>query len=147
MGRSGARCACDSYLAIMRKSANAIRSGEVHVLFWAGHPIPEARDWPHVTALVTESDDQRLLEFMYAGQSYARPFVAPPALPEVVYQTLKTAFAETLKDPQALADAARQGMDVRPVGAEETAAIVEKAYATPQPLIDRMSRILREAAK
>jgi tripartite-type tricarboxylate transporter receptor subunit TctC len=147
MERHEVEGACDSYSSIMRKSKEAIKNGEVRVLFWAGHPIPEARNWPHVTALVTRPDDQRLLEFMYAGQTYARPFVAPPALPQAVYETLKTAFAETLNDPAALADAARQGMDIRPVGAEETAAIVDKAYATPQPLIDRMSAILRDAGR
>jgi tripartite-type tricarboxylate transporter receptor subunit TctC len=147
MERHEVEGACDSYSSIMRKSAQAIKDGKIRVLFWAGYPIPEVRAWPHVTSFVAKPDDQKLLEFMYAGQTYARPFVAPPDLPDPIHKVLKDAFAETLKDPRTLADAARQNLEIRPVSAEETVEIVKTAYATPKPLIDRMSALLKEGGR
>ena len=143
MERREVEGACDSYSSIVRKSGQAIKEGKIRVLFWAGTPIPEVKDLPHVTSLVTKPEDQQLLEFMYATQTFARPFIAPPGLPSPIYTTLKNAFAAMLRDPQTLADAARQNMEIRPASAEETLEMVRKVYATPQTLVDRMSALLK----
>jgi tripartite-type tricarboxylate transporter receptor subunit TctC len=134
---------CESYSSVIRKNAQAIKDGTIVILFWAGHPLPELKDIPHVASLVTKPEDKQLLDFMYAGQIYARPFVAPPGLPPAVYKVLKDGFAETLKDPAFLADADKQKLEIKPVSADETLDAVKKAYATPKPLIDRMAGFLK----
>jgi tripartite-type tricarboxylate transporter receptor subunit TctC len=134
---------CESYSSVMRKDAQAIKDGKILILFWAGHPLPELKDIPHASTLVTKDEDKKLLDFMYAGQTYARPFVAPPGLPPAVYKALKDGFAETLKDPAFIADAERQKLEIKPVDADEVLEVVKKAYATPKPLIDRMAAILK----
>jgi tripartite-type tricarboxylate transporter receptor subunit TctC len=147
MERHEVEGACDSFSSIMRKSAQAIKDGKIRVIFWAGHEIPEVNDWPHVTSFVTKAEDRELLDFMYAGQTYARPFVAPPDLPTPIHKVLADAFVKTLKDPQTVADAARQNLELRPVGAGETLEAVKKAYATRTFLIDRMSAFLRDGGR
>jgi tripartite-type tricarboxylate transporter receptor subunit TctC len=147
MERHEVEGACDSFSSIMRKSAQAIKDGKVRVIFWAGHEIPEVKGWPHVTSFVTKPQDQELLAFMYAGQTYARPFIAPPGMPVPVHKVLADAFIKTLKDPQTLADAARQRLEIRPVGAEETLETVKNAYATRAFLIDRMSAFLKDSGR
>jgi tripartite-type tricarboxylate transporter receptor subunit TctC len=137
---------CESYSSVMRKEAQAIKDGKVVILFWAGHPLPELKDIPHAMSLVTKDEDKQVLDFMYAGQTFARPFVAPPGLPAAVDKTLKDAFAETMKDPLFLADAERQKLEIEPVSADEVLDVVKKAYATPKPLIDRMAAILKGGA-
>ena len=72
-----------------------------------------------------------------------RPFIAPPDLPAPVSAALRQAFAAAMKDPQLLADAAKQSLEIRPVSAEETADAVRKAYATPAALIERMGAFLK----
>jgi len=134
---------CESYSSVMRKDAQAIKDGKILILFWAGHPLPDLKDVPHVSTLVSKDEDKQLLDFMYAGQTFARPFVAPPNLPPAVYKVLKDGFAATLSDPDFLADAQRQKLEIKPVGADETLEVVKKAYATPKPLIDRMAAILK----
>ena len=134
---------CESYSSVMRKDSQAIKDGKIVILFWAGHPLPELKDIPNAASLVSKDEDRQLLDFMYAGQSFARPFIAPPNLPPAVYKTLKDAFAETLKDPQFLADADKQKLEIKPVLADEVLEVVKKAYATPKPLIDRMAAILK----
>ncbi len=147
MERHEVEGACDSLSSIMRKSAQAIKDGKIRVIFWAGYEIPEVKGWPHVTSFVTKPEDRELLDFMYAGQTYARPFIAPPDLPAPIHKALADAFIRTLKDPQTLADAARQKLEIRPVGAEETLETVRKAYATRASLIDRMSGFLKDAGR
>src|SRR5262249_19451786 len=92
MERHEVEGACDSLSSIMRKSAQAIKDGKVHVIFWAGHESPEVKDLPHVTSFVTKAEDRALIDFMYAGQTYARPFVAPPDLPGPIHNVLADAF-------------------------------------------------------
>jgi tripartite-type tricarboxylate transporter receptor subunit TctC len=134
---------CESYSSVMRKDAQQIKDGKILILFWAGHPLPELKDIPHASSLVTKEEDKQLLTFMYAGQTYARPFVAPPGLPPTIYKALKDGFDATLKDPDFLADAQRQKLEIKPVSADEVLDVVKKAYATPKPLIDRMAAILK----
>lgn len=134
---------CESYSSVMRKDAQAIKDGKILILFWAGHPVPELQNIPNAASLVSKPEDKQLLDFMYAGQTYARPFVAPPNLPPAIYKVLKDGFAATLADPQFLADAQKQKLEIKPVNADEVLEVVKKAYATPKPLIDRMAAILK----
>jgi tripartite-type tricarboxylate transporter receptor subunit TctC len=144
MERHEVEGACDSYSSVIRKSGQAIKEGKIRVLFWAGTPIPEVASLPHVTSLVTKHEDQEMIDFIYGPQTFARPFIAPPNLPAPVYTVLKAAFAAAIRDPLLIADAAKQGMDLRSASAEATAEMVQKVYATPPEIIERMSSILRD---
>jgi tripartite-type tricarboxylate transporter receptor subunit TctC len=62
----------------------------------------------------------------------ARPFAAPPGVPEERARALKTAFLAVHRDPQLLAEAERLGLDISPIGAEELARSIEHmAHASP----------------
>jgi tripartite-type tricarboxylate transporter receptor subunit TctC len=59
---------------------------------------------------------------------------------------LQAAFDATMKDPEFIADAAKQKLEVEPVPGDKLAAILKSIYATPKPIVEKIGKIL-EAAK
>jgi hypothetical protein len=51
------------------------------------------------------------------------------------------AFAQTLKDPQFLADADKMGVEVQHVGGEQIQQLVERIYASPPEVIARAKAV------
>ena len=70
-----------------------------------------------------------------------RPFFAPPGVPAERVRALREAFAQTLKDPQFLADADKMGVEVQHVGGEQIQQLVERIYGSPPEVIARAKAV------
>ena len=104
---------------------------------------PELPDVPAIIDYAKTSDDRKVFEFLFAPQEMGRPFFAPPGVPTERVRALREAFAQTLKDPQFLADAEKMGVEVQHVGGEQIHMLVERIYASPPEVIAR-ARALAE---
>jgi tripartite-type tricarboxylate transporter receptor subunit TctC len=134
---------CESYSSIIRKIGPKIRDGSVVILLQMGRqPNPELKNVTYLLDLAKTKEQRQALQLVYAGQSFARPFITPPNLREGVLFALRQAYDATLKDPKLLADAARQKLEINPVGGEDCAAILAKAYATPKPIVQKLAQIM-----
>jgi tripartite-type tricarboxylate transporter receptor subunit TctC len=71
----------------------------------------------------------------------AWPLVAPPELPAERVAELRTAFDAMMQDPQLMAEAAAQGLDVDPVRGAEIAELVQRLYGTPPEVIELVKKI------
>jgi tripartite-type tricarboxylate transporter receptor subunit TctC len=71
-----------------------------------------------------------------------RPFFAPPEVPRERVIALRKAFADTLKDPDFLQEAAKTGLDIQFVSGEQVDRLLERAYATPHELVERAKDLL-----
>jgi tripartite-type tricarboxylate transporter receptor subunit TctC len=132
---------CESYSSIMRKDAEAIAKGELKILFQASlKRNPEVKA-PFILDLVKDPDQRKALEFVYAGQTIGRPFIAPPDLPPGILKTLRAAFDATVKDPEFLKEAAKQKLDIDPVSGAELEKLVREVYATPKQIIERVKSV------
>ncbi len=97
---------------------------------------------PSVSEFLTKPDDKLLLEAAIAPLALGRPFLMPPGVPADRVELMQKAFAATFADKEFLADADRLKLGVNvPRSAAEVKAIVDAAYATPQPIIDRLRKI------
>jgi tripartite-type tricarboxylate transporter receptor subunit TctC len=67
--------------------------------------------------------------------------MTPPDLPAERVAELRTAFDAMMKDPDLLAEAAKQGLDIDPVGGVEIDALVQRLYATPPDVLELVRRI------
>jgi hypothetical protein len=72
----------------------------------------------------------------------ARPFAAPPGLPEDRLKALQTAFLAAHRDPQYLDEAAKVGVYVSPVSAEDMVASIERLSRAPPQLFDQVRKLL-----
>jgi tripartite-type tricarboxylate transporter receptor subunit TctC len=74
-------------------------------------------------------------ELILSQQEFHRPFVAPPGTPDRQLTILRDAFEKTMNDPQFLADAKKQKLDIAPKSGKEVGNLIKKIYGSPQDLI------------
>ena len=67
--------------------------------------------------------------------------MAPPDVPAERLAELRAAFDAMMKDPQLLAEAATQGLDIDPVSGAEIAELVDRLYGTPPDVLDLVRKI------
>jgi tripartite-type tricarboxylate transporter receptor subunit TctC len=135
---------CESLESVNSRRPDWISSKKVTVLLQAGSvPRPDLKDVPFVLDLARNNEERQMLEFLYAGQGIGRPFVAPPDLPTERLKMLRDAFNATMKDADFVADARRGKLEVEPEDGEHLAALIKQIYATPRPVIDKVSELIK----
>jgi tripartite-type tricarboxylate transporter receptor subunit TctC len=135
---------CESLDSINQRKPDWIANKTVNVLLQAGaESRPELAGVPNVLTLARNDEERKVLEYLYAGQDIGRPFVAPPDLPPERLKMLRDAFNATMKDPEFAADVKRNKFDLEPEDGEHLAALINKIYATPKAIIDRVSNLIK----
>jgi tripartite-type tricarboxylate transporter receptor subunit TctC len=115
------------------------------VLQLSNQRVAELADVPTVLDVAGSPEQQAILRLVIARQTMARPFVAPPGIPPERLTALRKAFDATMEDPEFLADAGRQGLDVRPVTGAAADALIAQVYATAPDVVRRAAEYMKEA--
>jgi tripartite-type tricarboxylate transporter receptor subunit TctC len=92
---------------------------------------------PLIVDLAKNAADRQVLEMIFARQSFAYPYTAPPGIAPDRLAALRTAFNATMKDSAFLADATKMGLEVTPITGEELSGLLEKLYKTPPEVVER----------
>ncbi len=134
-----------SWSALWPNRKEWIETGKINYLVQlALEPGPERlAGTPLISDLATNDDDKRLLEVVFARQTMAYPFAAPPGVAADRVAILRKAFIATLADPNFIAETAKSGMSVKPVSAERMGEIVRRVYDTPAPIVERLKAIMK----
>ena len=135
-----------SWSSIKTSAATMLAEKKLNLLFiggLAGHPeIPASV--PLVTSLVKSPEQRDILEVVFGAQGMSRPILAPPGVPAARLKLLREAFDKTMKDPEFLAEAAQQKLDIEPVTGQEVEKLVALMMSKPKAIIaaakDAMSR-------
>jgi tripartite-type tricarboxylate transporter receptor subunit TctC len=98
---------------------------------------------PNMRDLVTTDDQRRMLDFMEAPAYVGHGFFAPEGVPVARVAALKKAFVATVNDPAFLAEAKKRRIIVNPVSAEKITMIVNRAMATPKPLLVKFRKMVK----
>ena len=101
----------------------------------------ELPDVPLVTDFVKNPEDRQVLEMIFSRQSMGRPVVAPPGIDPRVVDVLRKALADTMRDPQFVAEGAKIGLELEFVSGEEVQSMVERLYRSPANVISRAQAI------
>jgi tripartite-type tricarboxylate transporter receptor subunit TctC len=135
---------CESLDSIRTRRPEWIPTGKVTVLLQGGaDPNPSLKDVPFVLDLAKTDEQKQAIEFLYAGQGIGRPFVAPPDLPPERLKLVRDAFAATMTDPDFVAEVKMRKLELEPETGEHIAGLVRKIYATPKPVIDKISQLIK----
>jgi tripartite-type tricarboxylate transporter receptor subunit TctC len=104
---------------------------------------PELPDVPTARELAPSEAARALIELSEAPLlGMARPFAAPPGVPEERARLLQSAFLAVHRDPAFLAEAAKLGLDISPVSAQDLQRGIEQmAHGSPDAL-NYMTRLL-----
>jgi tripartite-type tricarboxylate transporter receptor subunit TctC len=136
--------ACISAATIFQSRGEALRSGRLRLILQGGlAPDPRFPDVPFVLDLAANDEQRQALRFLYSSEAFGRPYAAPPAVPAERVAALRKAFSETFADAEFVADATRQGFDVRPISGADMLALIEAMAQTPKPIIDRVAALMR----
>jgi tripartite-type tricarboxylate transporter receptor subunit TctC len=100
-----------------------------------GHTVLNGMNVPLTYGFAKTEADRAVLEFAYSQELFGRPFVLPPSVPAERVAALRQAFLETLKDPDLLADAKKQRLEINALSGEEVQQLVAKIYAMPPDII------------
>jgi tripartite-type tricarboxylate transporter receptor subunit TctC len=105
---------------------------------------PSLGDTPLITRFVRDGEQLKTLSLLIATQAMARPFLAPPGVPEDRKHALRQAFDETMKDPLFLADAEKAALYVYPMAGNQIEGLLKELYATPKELTARAAKAIQE---
>lgn len=119
----------------------------VRVLVYTGDKRdPRIPDVPTLDEIFTKEKvpeaSRRVAEVILAGESFGRPIVATPGIPAERVRELRRAFDQAMKDPELLAEAKKQRMDVEPETGENLEKLVIKILNQPPEVLARVKKIL-----
>jgi tripartite-type tricarboxylate transporter receptor subunit TctC len=121
-----------SWSTLKSRSKALYESKEITVPVQLGlTPHEDLPNVPLVTSLTKDPTKSAVLRLIFSRQTMARPFAAPPGLPEERLQALRAAFDATMKDKDFLAEAQKLDLEVRPVSGLEIDALVANLATTP----------------
>jgi hypothetical protein len=103
---------------------------------------PELADVPLVTDVTKDKEQLQIIKLLLTTQELARPFAAPPGIPEDRKAALIAAFETTMKDPEFLAEAQKLNLDVNPVGAKAIDGQLAELYATPKEVLEKAAQAI-----
>ena len=93
---------------------------------------------PFILDLLQNADDKQVVRTALSQLAMARPFTAPPNVPQDRVAALRAAFDATIKDPAFVADAKQQQLDITPYSGAQIDALMKDIYATPPELVARV---------
>jgi len=158
---TGYRSAADVVLAVTRKEVDGrcgwswssmmawnksmYQSKAINVaLQLASERLPELADVPTILDVARNADERAALKLITSRQTMARPYVAPPGIPPERLNALRAAFDATLTDPEFLADAQRQDLEVRPVSGLKADELIKEIYASPPAVVKLAIDVMKE---
>jgi len=109
----------------------------------APRKMPEVPDSvPLVRDSVPSEEDRRVLDVVFLSTVLARPFIAPPGLPDDRKKALRDGFMATVKDPEFLAELGKVKLTVAPMSGEEMEKVISDAYNLPPETIAKVRKTL-----
>ena len=103
--------------------------------------IKELPNVPLLSELVKDPKDQAALKVLDVDEDVGRPQMFPPGVPHYLAEALRTAFNDTMKDPQFLEDAQRMHINPDPMSGEQVAKEIDGAYAMPKDVVARAAQL------
>jgi tripartite-type tricarboxylate transporter receptor subunit TctC len=103
---------------------------------------PDLPDVPLITDLAKTDEQKQILKLIFARQVMGRPYLSPPNVPKERAEALRTAFMETMKDKDFLAETEKAQLEITPVPGTEIEKLVREVYQTPKEIAAKAAQIL-----
>jgi hypothetical protein len=100
---------------------------------------------PFIMEHVPEGENKEVLKVILSTQLYNRPFVAPPGVQADRLKLLRDALAATMKDPEAIAEAEKMGIDLEYLSPEQISDVIQVALGAPPRIQERAVEELSKA--
>lgn len=105
-----------------------------------------APDTPTIYELMdkykTPETGRRVIQVLFTGDEYGHPMIAPPDTPPERVRLLREAYAKALRDPELLAEAKKENMELDPSTGEEQEAMMKEVMGQPSEVIQKLKNLL-----
>jgi tripartite-type tricarboxylate transporter receptor subunit TctC len=106
---------------------------------------PDLPDTPTARELARDEAGRALIEFAEAPLlTMARPFAAPPGVPQDRARALQAAFSAAHRDARFIAEAEQLGVDISPVGPDDIVRGIEQMARASPSVFNYMKKLLAE---
>jgi tripartite-type tricarboxylate transporter receptor subunit TctC len=102
------------------------------------------KDLPYAGDLLKDPHKKQVFTFLTAAALMGRPFIAPKATPADRIAALQAAFDKTMKDPDFLAEAQKEGLTITPMSGPKTEKAIADLYRSPPDVITEARKIAEE---
>lgn len=137
-----------SWTSIESTRGQWIKENKLNLLVQLG--LEKHPDLPRVPLITdfTSSDEQReIIELIISPQLMGRPILTTPGVPADRLAALRAAFDQGMKDPEFVALANKQKLEVQAVSGARIEQLINKLYSYPKPLIEKASLAITKTDK
>jgi tripartite-type tricarboxylate transporter receptor subunit TctC len=136
---------CWSWDSINATWSKALQSGEVVVVVqMTPQPHPDLPKVPLAINVATTEEGRQLIQLgTHDPAAMNRLYVLPPGTPKEIVQIVRSAFMETLKDPEFKMDAKKSKLEIEPMSGEELAKTVAELFKLQPALVAKLKEALK----
>jgi tripartite-type tricarboxylate transporter receptor subunit TctC len=113
------------------------------LLQWGLKKNPDYPDTPLLGDLATNAEQKVVFDFVGRVASLARPIATNMDVPAERVAALRRAFDATMKDPEFLAEAQKQIMEIAPMRGEELQQLVADIVNAPPAVVEKVREAVR----
>jgi tripartite-type tricarboxylate transporter receptor subunit TctC len=134
-----------SYSTVKSTLSEKIKNKDIGIVFQAGlKKAQDLADVPLLGDLTQDPTQKQILNLIMGVQGMARPFVAPPNIPESAKASLRQAFADTMRDAAFLEEVQKMNLEVNPSSGADVDALVATLYHTPKDIVAQAKQAVEE---
>lgn len=108
---------------------------------------PEVKDLPLIPEIIKGEDNLSAYNTWVGTYEFQRPFMVPPGTPKERLQDLRKGFADTMKDPEFIAEAKKSKLEITYVSGEEVDKYVDKVLAVTPRAKELLSFLVNKPKK
>jgi tripartite-type tricarboxylate transporter receptor subunit TctC len=144
-GEVDAMCGID-WSSLKTQRGDWVRDHKLHVLVRYGtDPQKELDEMkvPDISTFISDPADQQAVALIVSQQTFGRPYVIPPDVPDAQVKILRDAFMRVMTNPEFKVDAEHAHMDVTPTAGDKVQDVVTKIYAAPAHIAARARELIK----
>ena len=131
------------YDSLMAARPTWVQEKKVRLLWQLGmSKRPELPDVPLVMEFAKTDEQRTLLGVFMSMKKFGYPFFVAPEVPVDRVQALRTAFMETMRDPDFIAESRQQSREVTPSSGEEMQQFLQQSYALAPELLEKVRALI-----
>lgn len=108
---------------------------------------PEVKDLPLLKDVIKDPKKYAIYRAWASQMDFQRPLTVAPGMPKDRLAILRTALAQTLKDPELLEDAKKSKLVITAVSGEKTEKLVDEVLSMSPEAKDSLSFLVRKPGK
>jgi tripartite-type tricarboxylate transporter receptor subunit TctC len=135
---------CWAWESVKATWTKALESGDANVVVTVmPKRHPELPNVPTALEFAKTDDARKVLKYaIHDIATITRMYFLPPGTPKDRVQMFRKAFADTLRDPEFLAEAKKSKIDVEPVTGEDMEKVVHGLYNIDSTMLARLKEVL-----